>query len=179
VTSGTVLAFWFEALKPEQWWRVDPALDDLIRRRFSALHHAVRHGDTYAWRVTPLGRLAEVIVLDQFSRNMFRGTAEAFASDALALTLAQAAVAASADQPLPPVQRVFLYMPYMHSESLAVHEQAVALFRQPGLEYNLDYEIQHKRIIEKFGRYPHRNVPLGRVSTVEEIEFLKQTGSAF
>jgi uncharacterized protein (DUF924 family) len=177
--ADDVLRFWFEELRPEQWWRVDSALDELIRTRFASLHRGVVRGDHYAWRVTPAGRLAEVVVLDQFSRNMYRGSAAAFASDGLALTLAQAAVAAGADRALAPVRRAFLYLPYMHSESLAVHEQAVVLFSQPGLEYNLDFERKHKSIIERFGRYPHRNAALGRTSTAEEAEFLKTAGSSF
>ena len=118
-------------------------------------------------------------MLDQFSRNMFRDSPLAFAHNALALALAQEAVSAKADEALSPVERSFLYMPYMHSESLLIHEIAVDLFQRNGIKGNLDFEIRHKAIIEKFGRYPHRNSILGRASTAEEIEFLKQPGSSF
>jgi uncharacterized protein (DUF924 family) len=123
--------------------------------------------------------LAEIIVLDQFSRNMFRDTAMGFAQDGLALVLAQEAVSQGVDQELSLTQRAFLYMPFMHSESLVIHDLAVKFFSQQGMEGNLDFEFRHKAIIEQFGRYPHRNAVLGRQSTPEELEFLKQPGSAF
>jgi uncharacterized protein (DUF924 family) len=110
---------------------------------------------------------------------MFRDSALAFANDALALALSQEAVACGADAALSAVQKSFLYMPYMHSESLEIHEIAVELYAKEGLQNNLDFEIKHKNIIERFGRYPHRNAVLGRVSNSEEIEFLTQPGSSF
>ncbi len=118
-------------------------------------------------------------MLDQFSRNMFRDQPESFASDAQALVLAQEAVSLKADQELNKQQKTFLYMPYMHSESLKVHEQAVKLFTENAIQENLDFEIRHKVIIERFGRYPHRNAILGRESTQAELEFLQQPGSGF
>jgi uncharacterized protein (DUF924 family) len=124
-------------------------------------------------------RLAEIIVLDQFSRNMYRDTPQSFAYDVIALVLAQEAVAQGAHRELALPKRSFVLMPYMHSESLLVHEQAMQLFDQPGLEDDLDFERRHKSIIERFGRYPHRNAILGRTSTAEELEFLKQPGSSF
>jgi len=178
-TPDDVLRFWFEELTPAHWFRVDPAFDSMLSERFAALHRAGAAGELYTWRATPAGRLAEVIVLDQFSRNIHRGTAGAFACDGMALVLAQEAIAAGADRGLPPVQRAFLYMPYMHSESRLMHEQSLLLFAAPGLEYNLEFEHKHKAIIDRFGRYPHRNVALGRVTTAEEEAFLKQPGSSF
>ena len=118
-------------------------------------------------------------MLDQFSRNVYRDTARAFAQDALALALAQELVASGQDRNLPTAQRVFAYMPYMHSESALIHEQALALFAQPGMENNLDFERRHKAIIDRFGRYPHRNAVLGRTSTPEELAFLSEPGSSF
>jgi uncharacterized protein (DUF924 family) len=177
--AQTVLDFWFKEATPAQWWKVDPGFDRLIAERFGALHSRAAQCELFAWRATPAGRLAEIIVLDQFPRNMFRGTARAFAADPLALALAQASVAAGADQALPPPQRAFLYLPYMHSESRAIHAVALALFAAPGLESNLDFEHRHKAIIDRFGRYPHRNIALGRDSTVEELEFLKTPGASF
>ena len=174
-----VLKFWFDEARPEQWWKKDEAFDRAIVERFSKLHASAARCELYEWRKAARGRLAEVIVLDQFSRNMFRGSPLSFACDTLALALAQEAVAADADSELNPVERSFLYMPYMHSESLKIHEVAVELFRRNNIQGNLDYELRHKVIIERFGRYPHRNAILGRESTVEEIEFLKQSGSSF
>ena len=174
-----VLTFWFEELTPAQWWAKDLALDRLITTRFSELHTRAARDELFVWRGTAEGRLAEIIILDQFSRNMFRGEPEAFAYDALALALAQAAIAADADSELSPVERNFLFMPFMHSESLEIHKVALELFEQNGLQRNLDYEIKHKEIIERFGRYPHRNTILGRESTAEEIAFLQQPGSGF
>ncbi|KPQ26082.1 MULTISPECIES: DUF924 family protein [unclassified Halomonas] len=177
--AQAVLDFWFEELTPVQWFKKDPMMDQAILERFGALHAQAAACECYAWRQTPQGRLAEIIVLDQFSRNIYRDDARAFATDALALALAQEAVAAGADAELSSNQRVFLYMPYMHSESAVIHERAMALYNQPGLENNLDYEVRHKAIIDRFGRYPHRNALLGRTSTDEELAFLKQPGSSF
>ncbi len=174
-----VLNFWFEEIDSAYWFKKDENFDTQVRQRFLKTYEAVKAGETASWRRSPEGRLAEVIVLDQFTRNMFRGTARSFEGDQMALNLAQQAVASGDDLKLPAIQRSFLYMPYMHSEDLAVHEEAVKLFNQPGLENNLKFEIRHKKIIEIFGRYPHRNEILGRTSTKEELEFLKTEGSSF
>jgi uncharacterized protein (DUF924 family) len=174
-----VLSFWFEELQPAQWWRVDPALDSHIRERFGNTLTAAKACELFGWRSVPEGRLAEIIVLDQFSRNIHRGTPSAFAADPLALALAQEAVHAGADMRLDPGRRGFLYMPYMHSESLAIHELAVQLFSSSGLTDNLSAELKHQQIIQRFGRYPHRNSILGRPSTPEEESFLKEPGSSF
>lgn len=174
-----VLAFWFEKLRPAQWFRKDPALDREIAQRFGALHAQAIACECFEWRAARRGRLAEIIVLDQFSRNIYRRDDRAFASDAQALVLAQEAVAKGVDQSLSVVERSFLYMPYMHSESLVIHHRAVQLFDQPGLERNLDAEKRHKAIIERFRRYPHRNAVLGRISSQAEVDFLNQPGSSF
>lgn len=174
-----VLDFWFGELAPAQWFRKDTALDAAIGARFGALLEAAGRGELWAWRRSPQGRLAEVIVLDQFSRNVHRDTPLAFARDPLALVLAQEAVAQGADRRLEAAWCVFFYMPYMHSESLAIHDEALRLFDQPGLEENLRFEHRHREIIARFGRYPHRNAILGRVSTPEEVAFLEQPGSSF
>lgn len=174
-----VLRFWFEELEPPQWWQKNPELDQMIRARFGALHARATRCELFAWREQGQGRLAEIIVLDQFSRNMFRASSLAFAYDALALALAQEAIATGGEKDLSRQERNFLYMPFMHSESLKIHEVAVALFEQNGLQGSLDYEIRHKRILERFGRYPHRNQILGRQSTPAEQAFLRQPGSGF
>lgn len=174
-----VLEFWFNELESKQWFVKDLALDAMIETRFGQLVDQARAGELFSWRATPLGRLAEIILIDQFSRNIFRDKPEAFSADGVALVLAQEAIAAGADQQLETKERAFLYMPYMHSESRAIHEQAVQLFDQPGLEYNLEFEYKHKVIIDRFGRYPHRNAILGRTSTVEELAFLEGPDSTF
>jgi uncharacterized protein (DUF924 family) len=174
-----VINFWFEEIEPAMWWKKDDGFDALLRERFSDTHASACRCELYEWRRHPEGRLAEIIVLDQFSRNLFRHSALAFANDTLALALSQEAIACGADQDLTPVQRSFLYMPYMHSESLKIHEFAVALYRDNGIQSNLDFERRHKAIIERFGRYPHRNGVLGRPSTLAEIEFLGSPGSSF
>ena len=174
-----VLHFWFTELSPKQHFAKDPALDEAIRTRFGPTLEAAARCELFAWRATPQGRLAEVVVLDQFSRNVYRGTPRAFAQDALALVLAQELVASGQDRSLPPAQRSFAYMPYMHSESALVHTQGVALFAQPGLEDSLRSALRHKAIIDRFGRYPHRNAVLGRSSTPQELAFLREPGSSF
>jgi uncharacterized protein (DUF924 family) len=174
-----VLRFWFEEIAPAQWWVKDDVFDKTIIERFSDIHASATRCELFEWRKEARGRLAEIIVLDQFSRNMFRGSPMSFAQDSLALALAQEAVSAKGDEVLSPAERNFLYMPFMHSESLQIHEVAMDLFRNKGTQSSLDFEIKHKRIIEIFGRYPHRNSVLGRESTAEEVEFLKQPGSGF
>ena len=175
----SILDFWFEELTPPDWWKKSTALDQLISERFGAIHSAVSAGEGWQWRHTARGRLAEIVVLDQFSRNIYRNSPDAFSADGMALVLAQEAVASGMDNDLPDAQKIFLYMPYMHSESLTIHQQAVKLFDIPGFEDNLEYELKHKAIIERFGRYPHRNRLLGRRATAEENEFLLTPGSSF
>jgi uncharacterized protein (DUF924 family) len=157
----------------------DQGFDDLIRQRFLGLLQRGAAGELYEWRATAHGRLAEVIVLDQFSRNVYRGTSQAFAQDPMALALAQEAVAAGALTTLDPTERSFLLLPYMHSESRQIHVVAEALYREFAPAGNYDFELKHKAIVDRFGRYPHRNEVLGRASTPDEIEFLKQPGSRF
>jgi len=174
-----ILAFWFDEITPKQWWTQSEAFDRQVESRFGAMLEAAARCELFGWRETAGGRLAEIIVLDQFSRNIHRGTARAFANDPLALALAQAAVSLKFDRELDATRRAFLYMPYMHSESPAIHSVAVSLFSTPGMEGNSEFELRHKAIIDRFGRYPHRNAILGRTSTPEEIEFLKTPGSSF
>lgn len=176
---SAVLDFWFEELAPRQHWLKDAELDAKITERFGSLHQQAALGELWLWRATAKGRLAEIIVLDQFSRNIYRGQAQSFACDAAALVLAQEAVRNEQDKILAVQQRAFLYMPYMHSESLLVHDEALRLFGQSGLEDKLDFEQRHRAIIERFGRYPHRNDTLGRISTPEEEAFLSEPGSSF
>lgn len=174
-----VLEFWFNAKNQPFWFQKSPEFDQSIHNQFSTLHQQAKQAELWQWRETIHGRLAEIIVLDQFSRNLFREQPQAFAQDPMALTLAQEAITLGLDQLLSPSERTFLYMPFMHSESLKIHQQAVALFQNLGIKSSLDYEYRHKAIIETFGRYPHRNAALNRSSTSEEIAFLKQPNSHF
>lgn len=174
-----VLNFWFKEVEPRQWWAVDPEFDVRIRDRFLPLLEQAASGELSDWRKTPEGRLAEVIVLDQFSRNVFRYTPRAFMQDPMALALAQEAVASGAVEFLEPMERVFQLMPYMHSESVMVHQESERLFKKWTPASNYDFELRHKAIIDRFGRYPHRNRILSRLSTPEEEEFLTQPGSSF
>jgi uncharacterized protein (DUF924 family) len=177
--SADVLRFWFEETEPQQWWRADAGFDDVVRSRFGELQARATRDGLPEWRVDAPGRLAEVIMLDQFSRNIHRGTPAAFGSDARALELSKEAISLGLAAQLVPVQRAFLYLPFMHSEDARDHVQAMVLFKEPGLEPNLASEVRHKAIIDRFGRYPHRNAILGRESTPEEIAFLKTPGSSF
>lgn len=174
-----VLSFWFSEIDQSQWWIKDADFDRLVSRKFLHLHEQAVKCELFEWRRTAKGRLAEIIVLDQFSRNIFRNTPTSFSSDQLALVLAQEAINLCNDQQLNAVERSMMYMPYMHSESLKIHDVALGLFRENAIQSSLDFEIRHKRIIERFGRYPHRNMILNRISTKEEKAFLKMPGSGF
>jgi uncharacterized protein (DUF924 family) len=174
-----ILEFWFEEIEPSQWWVKDESFDELIRQRFLEIHKKAVACELYEWRKTSLGALAEIIVLDQFSRNMFRDKPESFAYDSIALALSQFAIASGFDSELSPEKRSFLYMPFMHSESLVIHSVAESLFLELGNKSAIEFENKHKAIIEQFGRYPHRNKILGRVSTSKEAAFLRHPGSSF
>lgn len=176
---GAVLDFWFRESTPAQWFASDPSFDAEIRARFADTLGRALRGELSAWRATPRGRLAEVLVLDQFTRNLGRGSSAAFAGDGVALVLAQEAVAGGALATLDAIECTFLLMPYMHSESPAVHVDAERLFREHAPAGNHDYELRHKAIVDRFGRYPHRNAVLGRESTAEELAFLQLPGSSF
>lgn len=177
VESHQVLDFWFGELSDSDRWSKGKLLDPVIKARFGAFHTAAAIGELWQWRASPHGRLAEIIVLDQFSRHLYRNTPEAFATDPIALILAQESVRAGADTAVDEEKRQYFYMPFMHSESAKIHEAAAGLFVQ--LPRTLQFEVRHRGIIERFGRYPHRNVILGRISTPEEVEFLKLPGSSF
>ena len=172
---GDVLTFWFA--EPDRWWKKDPAFDAEIRDRFLELHDAIERDEREDWLETPRGALAYVIVLDQFSRNMFRGSARMFVSDARALAAARGAVDRGMDRSLSRDERMFLYMPFMHSEDIVDQDRCVGLFAS--LQEWVRYAEEHRNIVRRFARFPHRNALLGRQSTSEELEFLKQTGSWF
>jgi uncharacterized protein (DUF924 family) len=186
-----VLDFWFGAAdvpghgQPRQaWFRKDPAFDALIAERFGGLVERALAGGLGDWAGSPLSALARVIVLDQFPRNLFRGQARAFAGDTQALQAAQAMVAAGTDRTLTGVQRQFVYLPFEHSESITVQRESLRLFAQLGRDEPaqsglLEWAQRHHDIVERFGRFPHRNQALGRASTAEELAFLATPGSSF
>lgn len=174
-----VLDFWFNDIEPKQWFQKDIDFDKSIKERFGLLYQQAIQGELSAWRDSPKGALAEIIVLDQFSRNIYRDQPESFAADPMALALAQVSIANGFDVELSATERSFLYMPFMHSESAAIHEEAVKLFRGLGIVNNLDFELKHKKIVDRFGRYPHRNAILGRKSSAEELAFLEEPNSSF
>ena len=174
-----VIDFWFTEIAQEQWWKKDGGFDLVIGQRFGKIHEAATRCELYEWRGTPQGRVAEIIVLDQFSRNIHRDTPLSFVYDPMALCLSQEAIRTGINDDLSPDERMFCYMPFMHSESRRIHRIAVKLFTDAGLESNLQFELKHKTIIDRFGRYPHRNGILSRSSTAEEMEFLKLPGSSF
>ena len=188
--AASVLDFWFAAPgAPEHgttrdvWFRQDPDFDEEIRRAFGNAVENALAGDYGAWEATAHGALARVVLLDQFTRNLFRDTPRAFAGDAEALAIAERVVARGADRELPVHGRWFLYMPFEHAESVAAQRRSLALFAALSNEMNdpgpLEWAQKHADVVLRFGRYPHRNAVLGRASTLEEIEFLARPGSRF
>lgn len=175
-----VLTFWFEELTPKDWFSGGKEVDAAITTRFSKLHPKVAAGEYWRERAEPKLALAEVIVLDQFSRNLFRGTAQAYAYDGQALVVAQSVVARGEYIHIfAPAEQQFLYLPFMHSESRMIHKEALTLFKALDNQEALQYEEVHKAIIDRFGRYPHRNAVLGRESTPEEVDYLANTKEDF
>ncbi|MXS85421.1 DUF924 domain-containing protein [Nitrosomonas sp. HPC101] len=175
ITYTEVLSFWFHESEERLWFSANTHFDELIRQRFSALIQQAAAAELFSWRATAEGRLAEIIVLDQFSRNIYRNTSQAFAQDSMALVLAQEAVVSGALQSLNQKQRGFLLLPYMHSESRQIHITAEVLHKDFASARSYGHELRHKAIVDHFGRYPHRNTILGRISTSEEQEFLKRS----
>lgn len=190
-TAADILAFWFgRAGDPghgqprNEWFRKDAAFDEAIRSRFLPCVEAALAGRLADWADSPDGLLALLILLDQFPRNLFRGTARMFAGDAQARQLAERALTQGWDKNLSNVEKLFVYLPFEHSEALADQERSVALFaalasEQPGNDGFLDYAWRHHDVIARFGRFPHRNAALGRPSTPEETTYLAQPGSGF
>lgn len=194
-----ILDFWFgdsvdndAAIANRQsslWWDKSPATDEAIRKRFEAQVQAAADGLLDAWKDSPEGWLALILLTDQFPRNIHRGTPESFGFDPVARTLCLDGIEAGVDQRLRPIQRVFFYLPLEHSESMPDQQLCVDLMRslarsvpedqRPPFDHFVDFAVAHRRVIERFGRFPHRNEILGRDSTDEEVEFLKQPGSSF
>ncbi|MCP3394308.1 DUF924 domain-containing protein [Bradyrhizobium sp. CCGB12] len=177
ITPSGILAFWREA-GGERWYKRDDAFDAEVRRRFLAVWQKAAAGEFASWEASDDGALALVIVLDQFPRNMFRGTPQAFASDAQARDVARRAIVRGVDRRVDPILLEFLYLPFMHSEHLADQLRCVALFQNTDNAENLKYAREHADIIQRFGRFPHRNRLLGRDTTEEEQAFLDGGGFA-
>jgi uncharacterized protein (DUF924 family) len=173
-----VLRFWFEETRPNQWFEKDVAFDAVVRRRFLALHATLTAQPSEILLPDARTALAAIIMFDQMPRNMFRGTARAFATDVTALAIAEAAVANGFDRSLTKDERLFCYLPFEHAEDSATQARCVALMSDLGDPDLTKWAEAHKAIIERFGRFPHRNAALGRVSTPEETEFLKLPGSS-
>ncbi|MEM9316522.1 MAG: DUF924 family protein [Pseudomonadota bacterium] len=172
ISAATVLEFWFEEAGPRRWFKRSADFDSLCRDRFLEATAAAARGECWSWRRTPRGRCAEILLLDQLPRNLFRGTARAFAQDGMALVLAQEAVASGDDLRLSDDERYFGYMPYMHSESLLVHDEGITLFEKLGNPKALQYAVAHREVIQRFGRYPVRNAALGRQSSEDELDYI-------
>ena len=179
INAPIVLDFWFDETTRPLWFAAGESFDRVIAERFGTLLQQAAAGELVSWRNLTAGRVAEIIVLDQFSRNVWRDTLRAFSQDGMALVLAQEVLKQADFAALPVGQQKFALMPYMHSESAAIHAEAVPLFTALGDELTLDFELRHKAIIDRFGCYPHRNAILGRVSRAEEEAFLQQAGSSF
>jgi uncharacterized protein (DUF924 family) len=174
-----IVAFWFETLKPEDWYRKNPAVDAEITARFGATYEALNTGVPPEWFAAPKGVLAAILVLDQFPRNMFRDDARAFTTDGAALALAKRAISEGIDMRLTPDKRAFIYLPFQHAETADDQARSIALFTALGNPNNLDFARRHQAIVARFGRFPHRNSVLGRASTAEELAFLQEPGSSF
>jgi uncharacterized protein (DUF924 family) len=180
-TREEIIHFWFEETEPQQWFQKNETFDQSIKERFLTIYNMARDGLCDGWNQDADGCLALCILLDQFPRNMFRGTSQAFATDGKALLVAKYAVSKGYDQILPPVKRTFLYLPFEHSEDLRDQQKSADLFAvmkdDEPLAY--DYALRHMAIIEQFGRFPHRNAVLNRDNTPEEEEYLAQGGPGF
>jgi uncharacterized protein (DUF924 family) len=174
-----ILRFWFAELTPDDWFKVDAARDAEIEKRFRHIYDELAAGVPPDWLTGADGFLAAILVLDQFPRNMFRGTPRAFATDAAALDLAKQAIAQGIDMRVAPERRAFIYMPFQHAENQADQQRSVELFTALGNKLNLDFAARHKEVVDRFGRFPHRNAILGRETTEAEAAFLKEPGSSF
>jgi len=179
--AADVVGYWTHA-GPKKWFAKSAAFDDAIRLRFEPVHHAAARGEYAAWRETPEGCLALLLLLDQFPRNLYRGSAHAFATDPLARAIARRVVDAGFDQQVDPILRPFCYLPFEHSEAIEDQDRAVVLFEAhdaaTGDVSSLEWAVRHRDIIRRFGRFPHRNAALGRETTLEEQAFLDDGGFA-
>ena len=175
-SAEDIIDFWFVQHGQEDWFGGKPEFDTTLATAFGQTHPHVALGEAWRWRSSPQGRLAEVIVLDQFSRQLHRGEPAAFEQDKMALALAQEAIAAGADMAVEPVRRAFFYLPFMHAESLVIQDEGVRLYEALGDADQLDYMRKHREVIARFGRFPFRNQALGRTSTPEGASYMAEQG---
>jgi uncharacterized protein (DUF924 family) len=168
-----VLSFWFEQVPPKDWFRENETLDLKMVEKFIVVHSCAVSGELFEWRAEPLGRLAEILLIDQFSRNIYRDDPKAYLSDSTALILAQEVISNNIHKSFETNQLLFLYMPFMHSESKMIHQIAMQLFSTPGLEATREQALIHKKIIDQFGRFPERNIILGRPNSPAEEIYLQ------
>ena len=173
--ENEIVAFWREA-GPKKWFAKDDAFDAEIRERFEPLHQAAARGELNAWVETPEGALALILLTDQFPRNLYRGSAHAFATDPLARAVADRAIEAGFDKHVPPELRVFFYLPFEHGEDMESQDRSLALVEALGDKLYTDYAVLHRALVVRFGRFPHRNACMGRVSTAEELDYLENGG---
>lgn len=175
-----VLDFWLVEHGPDDWYAGDPEFDRKCAERLADFHAQAARGELWRWRATPEGRLAEIILLDQLSRQLYRGDPRAFATDLMALALAQEVVAQGLDNQLDAHGQLFVYMPFMHAESLPVQDESIRLFEKLGDEFYLPFAIDHRETVLRFGRFPFRNAVLGRASTSDEIAYMaEREGKAY
>lgn len=178
-TKEEVLAFWFDEISPEQWFKKDKNFDAMLTKRAGTTVGKALNGQIDNWAETANGATALVIVLDQFTRNIFRDTPQAFSGDEIALVVSLKSINSDWFGELPSMHNHFLLMPMMHSEDILIQEKSLPLFEMHTNELTHEYAVKHRDIVAKFGRFPHRNAILGRPSTPEELEFLAQPGSSF
>ena len=176
---GDVLRFWFDELGADAWFRKDAATDETIRSRYSILYEVLAKWPAQAALASPERALATVLILDQFPRNLFRGSAQAFAADELAREVARGAIEKGFDEGFDKNRRLFFYLPFEHSENKADQARSVELIASLGDPNLLDWAVRHRAVVDRFGRFPHRNAVLGRFSTAEEEAFLAEPGSSF
>lgn len=189
MTAHDVLNFWFQELSPQQWFRGGDTVDTLIRDRFESIIDPVFRGEKDDWADTPEGRLALILILDQFPRNLYRSQPKSFSYDEKALVLTLEGLDLKVDEKLSPHQRAFFYLPLEHCEEMAAQDRSIERYaalvtqlpesEREGVRHYLEYAWNHYVIIKRFGRYPHRNDILGRESTAKEVAFLKEPGSSF
>jgi len=172
ITPQSLLTFWFSEEMRAHWFNSTPEIDATIRKQYEDLWNKAQLGKLNQWKNSPDGALALIILLDQFPLNMYRGQAKAFATEALSIEIAKHAIDQKFDQQIPQSQLMFMYMPLMHSENINDQELSVKLFTKADLEANIRFAEHHKNLVEKFGRFPHRNAILGRTSTAEELTYL-------
>ena len=175
-TADDVIRFWFVEHGPDDWFGGKMEFDAALAHEFAETHARVARGEAWQWRATPAGRLAEIIVLDQFSRQLYRGSPKAFAQDAMALVLAQEMVAQGLDTAMSLFERMFILLPFMHSESVVIQTESMRLHEALGDEKGLDFAAKHCDAIVRFGRYPFRNKALGRENTPEELAYMVEMG---